>query len=49
LGIGLLFNQFHLFLIFPIGMLIIILSVFIVEFTLIVLYFVKQFKKKGSN
>lgn len=49
LGIGLLFNQFHLFLIFPIGMLIIILSVFIVEFTLIVLYFVRQFKKKGSN
>ncbi|HOZ02527.1 MAG TPA: hypothetical protein PKV57_01795 [Bacilli bacterium] len=49
LGIGLLFNQFHLFTIFPSGMLIILLSIFIVEFTLVIFYFVKEFKKKGRN
>jgi len=49
LGIGLLFNQLRLFMIFPIGMLIILLSVFIIEFIFVVLYFAKQFKKKGRN
>lgn len=49
LGVGLLFNQFHLFTIFPLGMLIILLSIFIVEFALVIFYFVKEFKKKGRN
>ncbi len=49
LGIGLLFNQFRLFMIFPSGMLIILLSIFIIEFIFVILYFVKQFKKKDRN
>jgi hypothetical protein len=49
LGIGLLINFFHLFAFFPIVMLIILLSVFIVEFTLILFYLVKKLRKKKGN
>ena len=46
LGIGLLFNYFRLFAIFPLGMLVILLSVFIVEFTFILIFLLKKSKKK---
>lgn len=46
LGIGLLFNYFRLSAIFPLGMLIILLTVFIVEFTFIFLFLLKKSKKK---